>query len=344
MRSELPVVYHPAYDVLMPEGHVFPMSKFRGVRELLQRDALAVPVTFHRPEPVSRDQVELVHDPGYVRDYLEGTLDEAAMRRIGFPWNEAVVRRTMHAAGGTLLTARLALQHGIAANTAGGTHHAFRDHGSGFCIFNDLAITCRVLLDERRVRRVLIVDLDVHQGDGTAMIFADEPRVVTFSMHGERNFPRIKRDSDVDVALPDDTTDGAYLEALQSHLPRLLRETEPDLVLYDAGVDPHAVDRFGKLALSNDGLQERDRFVIESCRASGVPVACVIGGGYDRDLEALVRRHTIVHRVAAEVLAAIPPATSPAASPATSPAAPTGVRRSGGIRSRVNLNPSDESV
>ena len=243
-----------------------------------------------------------MHDPAYVASYLDGTLDERSLRRIGFPWSEAVVQRTLFATGGTLLTARLALEHGIACNTAGGTHHAFFDYGSGFCIFHDMAIAIRVLQSEGRIERALIVDLDVHQGDGTAELFAEDPTVFTFSMHGAKNFPRIKRSSDLDLALPDGTQDREYLHALRDRLPRLLDDLRPDLVFYDAGVDPHRDDRFGKLALTDAGLAERDRYVLESCRGNGLPVAAVIGGGYDRDLQRLVQRHALLHRAATEVL------------------------------------------
>ncbi len=301
-RRSLPLVYHPAYDVPMPEGHPFPMSKFRALYEYLLAEGLATPDQFHTPVPIPREAVEAVHDAAYVAAYLDGTLEARALRRIGFPWSPAVVRRTMYAAGGTLLTARLALEHGIACNTAGGTHHAFADYGSGFCIFHDMAIAIRLLQGEQAIARALIVDLDVHQGDGTAMIFANDPSVFTFSMHGATNFPRIKRTSDLDVALPDDTEDDAYLEILRSYLPRLLDDVRPDLVFYDAGVDPHRDDRFGKLALTDAGLAARDRYVLESCRATETPVAAVIGGGYDRDLARLVRRHALLHRAATDVL------------------------------------------
>ncbi len=297
---ELPLVYHPDYDVVVPEGHPFPMSKFRGVYEHLLTSGLARLEQFRSPDPVTRAQIEQVHDADFVTSYLTGEIGAKEMRRIGFPWNEAIVRRTVRAAGGTLLTARLAFQHGIAANTAGGTHHAFPDFGSGFCIFNDLAIAIRTLQVEGAIEKALVVDLDVHQGDGTAVVFENDPTVFTFSMHGATNFPRIKRRSDLDVALPDATGDEEYLAALRGRLPTILANFDPDLVLYDAGVDPHHSDRFGKLALSDEGLEERDRYVIDTCRDLGFPVACVIGGGYHRDIERLVRRHSILHRVATE--------------------------------------------
>jgi acetoin utilization deacetylase AcuC-like enzyme len=220
-----------------------------------------------------------------VAAYCQGSLDAKAQRRIGLPWSPNLVRRTCTAVGGTILTAKLALNQGIACNTAGGTHHAFPDRGAGFCIFNDLAIATRILLHQGLVQRVLIVDLDVHQGDGTAWIFQDDPRVFTFSMHCAVNFPRQKQTSDLDVPLPEGMEDDAYLRQLQAHLPDLLSQIRPDLVLYDAGADTHRGDRLGKLAMTNTGLYARDRYVLTTCVNGGYPVACVIGGGYDDNMD-----------------------------------------------------------
>jgi acetoin utilization deacetylase AcuC-like enzyme len=203
--------------------------------------------------------------------------------------------------GGTTLTAKLALKYGIACNTAGGTHHAFPDFGSGFCIFNDLAIAARVLQKWGLVKQVLIVDLDVHQGDGTAFIFQNDPKVFTFSMHCEINFPSRKQTSDLDVPLPEGLDNDGYLQILANYLPDLLSQVKPDLVLYDAGVDTHVGDRLGKLALTDEGLYRRERQVLSTCRAGGYPVACVIGGGYAEDMEGLVYRHSLLHRAARDV-------------------------------------------
>ncbi|MCB0051743.1 MAG: histone deacetylase, partial [Caldilinea sp.] len=243
----------------------------------------------------------LAHDATYVSEYAEGRLDGRAMRRIGFPWSEALVRRTFTALGSTLLAAELALEHGLACSTAGGTHHAFRAAGSGYCIFNDLAVAARWLHTRGLARRVLIVDLDVHQGDGTASILRDDADLVTFSVHCDANFPFRKEASDLDVALPVGADDTTYLAALAAHLPDLLAQTRPNIVLYDAGVDPHRDDALGKLALSDEGLLRRDRYVLETCIQRGIPVATVIGGGYSKDVDTLGRRHTIVHRAASEV-------------------------------------------
>jgi acetoin utilization deacetylase AcuC-like enzyme len=227
-------------------------------------------------------------------------LSRAEARRIGLPATPAVVRRSWLAVGGTLLTARLALRHGLACHLAGGTHHAFAAAGSGFCIFNDVAVAARALLAEGLVRRVLVVDLDVHQGDGTASLFANEPRVFTFSAHAERNFPLRKGCSDCDLPLPDGLEDGPYLAAVAGVLPDLLTQVRPDLVFYNAGVDPHRQDRLGRLCLSDLGLLQRERMVLELCLRQGVPVATVIGGGYDA-LGPLVERLGLVVRAAAEM-------------------------------------------
>ncbi len=299
----LPFVYHPDYVVPLPPEHRFPMPKFQLLYNELLRDRVAVPAQFHLPRIPTPDWLELVHVPAYVADYCQGTLDPKAQRRIGLPWSPALVRRTCTAVGGTILTAQLALEKGIACNTAGGTHHAFPDYGSGFCIFNDLAIAARVLQLQQRVQRILIVDLDVHQGDGTAYIFQRDPSVFTFSMHCEVNFPSRKQHSDLDVPLPEGMEDDAYLQTLAAYLPDLLSEIKPDLVLYDAGVDPHFDDRLGKLALTDTGIFRRDMQVLSTCVAGGYPVACVIGGGYGHSMQDLVYRHSLLFRAANQVFA-----------------------------------------
>lgn len=298
---DLPIVYHPDYVVPLPPGHRFPMAKFRQLYELLLQQGVAHPQQIHQPTPPEQTWLELVHQPTYVQAYCQGTLDAKAQRRIGLPWSPALVQRTCIAVGGTILTAQLALQAGLACNTAGGTHHAFPDYGAGFCIFNDLAIAARTLQSQGLVNTVLIVDLDVHQGDGTAWIFRDDPSVFTFSMHCEVNFPGTKQQSDLDVPLPVGLEDDAYLQTLANYLPDLLAVVQPDLVLYDAGVDPHLDDRLGKLALSDHGLFCRDMQVLSTCVQQGYPVACVIGGGYSDDLAALVARHALLHRAATQV-------------------------------------------
>ncbi|MFN6569965.1 histone deacetylase [Dendronalium sp. ChiSLP03b] len=298
---ELPIIYHPDYVAPLPEGHRFPMSKFRKLYELLLADGVAQIEQIHIPERPPQDLIESVHTPDYVQAYCEGTLDPKVQRRIGLPSSPALVNRTCVAVGGTILTAQLALTQGLACNTAGGTHHAFPSYGSGFCIFNDLAIASRVLQKLGLVQKILIVDLDVHQGDGTAFIFQGDETVFTFSMHCEVNFPGTKQKSDLDVPLPVGMEDDAYLQTLASFLSDLLSDVKPDLVFYDAGVDPHVGDRLGKLALTDAGIFRREMQVLSTCVGSGYPVACVIGGGYADDMKSLVWRHSLLHRAASEV-------------------------------------------
>jgi acetoin utilization deacetylase AcuC-like enzyme len=298
---DLPIVYHPDYVAPLPPDHRFPMAKFRCLYEQLIADGVAIANQFHHPELPPLKWIEQVHQADYVQDYCGGTLEPKALRRIGLPWSQALANRTCIAVGGTVLTARLALQTGLACNTAGGTHHAFPSYGSGFCIFNDLAIAARTLQGLGVANKILIVDLDVHQGDGTAVIFAHDASVFTFSMHCEVNFPGTKQQSDLDVPLPIGMEDEAYLQTLASFLPDLLTQVRPDLVLYDAGVDPHLGDRLGKLALTDTGLYRREMQVLSTCVGAGFPVACVIGGGYADDLEALVYRHSLLHRAASTI-------------------------------------------
>ncbi len=297
----LPLVYSHDYVTPLPDGHRFPMPKFGILRDLLIGRGIATPDQFHCPSIGSFELIASAHDPAYVRSFFEGSIGCDDVRRIGLPWSEGLVTRTRTAVAGTLLTCELALEHGLACNTAGGTHHAHRDFGSGFCIFNDIAIAAQMLADRGSVGHVLIIDLDVHHGDGTATIFADDPRVFTFSMHCEKNFPAKKPPSDLDVALAKGVGDDEYTDTLAQHLPRLLEQAEPDLVIYDAGVDVHRDDRLGHLELTDDGLYERDHYVIHQCRSHGIPTACVIGGGYDADHTRLAWRHAAVHRAATDV-------------------------------------------
>ncbi len=277
------------------------MPKFQLLRDFLVSDGVIGEDQLYQPGRPPQAWLELVHETAYVTAYCGGTLDAKAQRRIGLPWSEGLVRRTCTAVGGTILTAKLALNQGLACNTAGGTHHAFPDYGSGFCIFNDIAIATRLLKAQNLLKTILVVDLDVHQGDGTAWIFRNDPTVFTFSMHCAVNFPSRKQISDLDIPLNEGTEDDEYLRQLANHLPGLVTQIEPDLVLYDAGVDPHRNDRLGKLALTDEGLYRRDKYVLETCAQAGYPVACVIGGGYGKDMGALIQRHAYLHRAASEV-------------------------------------------
>ena len=295
------VVYHPDYVAPLPDVHRFPMPKFKILRDLLLKDRVIDLEQIFEPELPDLASIQLVHTPKYVRAYCNGTLEYKAQRRIGLPWSKALAHRTRIAIGGTILAAKLALDYGCACNTAGGTHHAFPDYGSGFCIFNDLAIASRVLQQQSLVSKILIIDCDVHQGDGTAYIFQNDDSVFTFSMHCEANFPGKKQQSDLDISLPVGLDDDGYLQILASHLPDLLSEVQPDLVLFDAGVDTHVSDRLGKLSLTDRGIYRRERMVLSICKAGGYPVASVIGGGYGKDMSALVYRHSLLHRAAQEV-------------------------------------------
>lgn len=294
-----PFIYHQAYSAPLPSSHRFPMAKFRLLHQLLLERELARAEQFVQPLPAPRRWLELVHEPRYHQAFAHGTLTHQEQRRIGLPATTALVQRTWLAVGGTVLTARLALEHGLACHLAGGTHHAYPDRGSGFCIFNDCAVAAQVLLDEGRVQQLMVIDLDVHQGDATAAIFASEPRVFTVSVHCQSNFPLRKQNSDIDLPLDDGLQDDDYLIAIGDLIPNLLDQVQPDLVLYNAGVDPHRGDRLGKLCLSSMGLLNRDRLVLDACLRRSIPVATVIGGGYD-DLEPLVQRHALVFRAAKE--------------------------------------------
>ena len=298
----VPVVHHPAYVAPLPPAHRFPMPKFARLLACLRETGLLLPSQEFVPEPAPRGWLELAHAGSYVSAILEGRLDPAAERRLGLPLSPALAMRARCAVAGTVLAARLALEHGVACNTAGGSHHAFAGFGSGFCVFNDVAVAAALLLAEGLVGRVLVVDLDVHQGDGTAAIFAGEPRVVTFSIHCRANFPARKQQSDLDLALDAGTGDADYLAAVAGLVPALLDRVRPDLVFYNAGVDPHGDDRLGRLAMTDAGLAERERLVLAACRARGVPVACVVGGGYAEDLDRLARRHALLH----EAILALP--------------------------------------
>jgi acetoin utilization deacetylase AcuC-like enzyme len=275
----------------LPPEHRFPMAKYRLLRERVLAEGIVAPGDLCEPAAASWDELRLVHTAAYVDHVASGTLPPEIQRAIGFPWSPAMVERSRRSVGGTIAAARMAMVDGTAANLAGGTHHAFADRGAGYCVFNDIAVASRVMMQEGAVSRVLVVDLDVHQGDGTAAIFAGDPAVFTFSMHGASNFPFRKQLSDLDIALPDGTGDDDYLAMLDRHLRPLVEGHHPDLVFYLAGADPYHGDRLGKLRLTIEGLRARDAFVFATCRAAGLPVAVVMGGGYAYDVDAIVRIH-----------------------------------------------------
>lgn len=300
----LPIVYHPAYSKpVMPDGHRFPMPVFREIYRRLIKDGVAVPGKnlFQPARMPSLEELTAVHDEDYVNKFMMGAMTDEEQRKMGLPWTEELVERTLSEVSGTVLTADLALACGLAVNTAGGTHHAHRSHASGYCIFNDLAITAKRVIARGAVDRVLIVDLDVHQGDGTAAATADDANVYTLSVHCEDNFPRTKASSSRDVPLPTGTGDDVYIKTTEAALRESIEECNPQLVLYDAGVDVHASDDLGGFELTDEGLIRREALVIDTCVGRGIPVAAVVGGGYDKDMEALARRHCILHHVAREI-------------------------------------------
>jgi len=292
------VVHHPDYVTEAPARSTYRWGKNGAIRDLLIEAGEAI--AWHLPEPAARAWLEAVHDPGYVAEVLEARVPADKARRIGFPVTESVARRARVVPAGTLLAAQLALEHGFAANTAGGSHHALRDTGAGYCVFNDLAVAAARLAEEGR--RVLVVDCDVHQGDGTAALLAGRDGCATYSIHAEKNFPVRKARSTLDVALPDGVGDAEYLEVLERTLAPLLDGFAPDLILYQAGVDPFAEDRLGRLALSEDGLVVRERLVAGLARARGLPLASTVGGGYGDDVMAIARRHVRSITTLGEVL------------------------------------------
>jgi len=297
----LPLVYHPNYSCPFPENHRFVMSKFVRLHDYCQHTGLIGKDNLFTPHKASFSELETAHSRAYLDSLCGQTMDPKAWRRVGVPWSEGLVERTLTAPSGTRLTARLALQYGMASHLAGGTHHAHYDFGSGFCIVNDLAYTALTLLHSGEVNKLLIFDLDVHQGDGTAAILASEPRAFTCSVHCEKNFPFRKSNSDLDVGLDKGLTDHDYLKVVDNTLQQLLDEQQPDLVIYDAGADVWEGDELGHLNISLNGVRERDELVLRHCLRRHIPVATVIGGGYDRDHERLARRHAIVVESAAQL-------------------------------------------
>jgi acetoin utilization deacetylase AcuC-like enzyme len=281
----------------LPEGHRFPIAKY----ELLRQRVLAADLgEVREPERIDRGSLLRVHTARYVDAFTGGSLAPDELRKLGFPWSVALVERSYRAVGGTLAAARFALDEGIAMNLAGGTHHAFPDRGEGFCVFNDVAVAIRALQTEGRIERAAIVDLDVHQGNGTNAIFAGDDSVYTFSMHGRRNYPFAKVEGSLDLELEDGCTDDDYLALLVDALPRVVAEAKPDLVVYLAGADPHVDDTLGRLCLSAAALARRDVMVLESAREVGIPVAVTIAGGYGRDIDTTVGVHFETARVAAQ--------------------------------------------
>lgn len=293
------------YTFPLPDGHRFPIAKYEQLREQVLIEGIVTPDSLCEPGRATRDALLLVHTTDYVDRFLEGRLSPEELRRVGFPWSTALVERSLRAVGGTCEAAAAALDDGIAMNLAGGTHHAFADHGEGFCVFNDVAIAIRALQRTGRLRRAAIVDLDVHQGNGTNAIFAGDDTVFTFSMHGGRNYPFHKVPGSLDLELEDGATDAEYLDVLSTNLPIALTRAQPELVVYLAGADPHEGDALGRLGLTFEGLARRDAFVIDLCREVGLPVAITVAGGYGRNLQDTVRIHVETARIASSAAVSV---------------------------------------
>ncbi|TGE21630.1 histone deacetylase [Hymenobacter aquaticus] len=298
----LSVAWAPLYAHPLPENHRFPMLKYELLPEQLLREGIITEADLFEPRPLAETEILRTHDAEYYRRLVAGQLTRQEERATGFPWSEQLIRREVTILDGTVECARRALLHGIALNIAGGTHHAFADRGEGFCLLNDQAVAANYLLAHAPgVRTILIVDLDVHQGNGTAALFQHEPRVFTFSMHGARNYPHRKEQSDLDLPLADGTDDAAYLQLLAATLPRLLDEVQPDFVFYLAGVDVLATDKLGHLSLTREGCRRRDELVLRLCRQHALPVVVCMGGGYSVRIADIVEAHANTFRLAAEL-------------------------------------------
>lgn len=297
----IPLVSHPAYSFPFPSNHRFPMEKFSLLTEHLTNNGLLTSSNLFRPGRSKDELLQQAHCPKYVKAFISNHLSPKALRRMGLPWSEALVKRTLISPNGTFLSAQLALKHGIAGHLAGGTHHAHFDFASGFCIFNDLAITARALLAQKKVNKLLIFDCDVHQGDGTASILSNEKRAHTCSIHCEKNFPAKKAISDSDIGLQPHTSDDAYLECVHDTLLNLIHQQQPELIIYDAGVDIFKDDPLGLLDISFNGIRQRERIVLNLCKKHNIPVITVIGGGYDNNCTALAKRHALVTEEASKI-------------------------------------------
>ena len=297
----LKIAYHPIYNHPLPDTHRFPMEKYDLIPQQLIHEGTCTKDNFFEPEIPNNKYFFSVHTPEYFFDLLNITLSKKEERKIGFPLSEQLIAREMVITDGSMKASEFALEHGIAMNIAGGTHHAFTDSGEGFCLLNDQAVSARYLQNKGLIKKVLIVDLDVHQGNGTAEIFRDDASVFTFSMHGKSNYPFHKEQSDLDIPLENDTKDEEYLSILKNTLPKLIKEQKPDFIFYQCGVDILESDKLGKLCISLEGCKERDRFVLQTCFDHKIPVMCSMGGGYSRDINIIVQAHANTFRLAQEI-------------------------------------------
>lgn len=294
------VFYSPRYYADIGQTHIFPIRKFEMVRDQLLREGTLRFDELLEPVPASIAQVKLVHTDDYVTRLCDGTLTAKEIRRLGLPWSQSLVTRSFFAVGGTIAAARTAIELGYGSNLAGGTHHSFADRGEGFCVLNDVAVAIRVLRQESIIHRALIIDCDVHQGNGTATIFSDDDLTFTFSMHGANNYPLFKANSNLDIELADGISDREYLSTLRSNLPHVLG-FKPDLVFYLAGADPYVNDKLGRLALSIEGLRERDSLVLRECYQHEIPVVTVMSGGYGKDINDTIEIHCNTIRIVKEI-------------------------------------------
>lgn len=297
----LKIAYHPIYKHDLPKGHRFPMDKYTLIPQQLLYEGTCIDENFFEPEIPNNKYIYLVHDPAYVSDLINITLDQKSARKIGFPLSEELIAREMIIADGTIKASKYAIEFGIGMNIAGGTHHAFSDKGEGFCMFNDQAIGARYLLEKHLATKILIIDLDVHQGNGTAEIFQDNEAVFTFSMHGKNNYPFHKEKSNLDISLEKGTKDQEYLSILKETFPKLIETHQPDFIYYLCGVDVIETDQLGTLSLSIKGCKERDRFVLQTCKDLNIPVMCSMGGGYSADIKIIVNAHANTFRLAQEI-------------------------------------------
>jgi len=297
----LNIAFHPIYQLPLPVKHRFPMEKYDLLPRQLMHEGTCTPEDFFTPTALDRATLERIHHSEYIDKLLALDLDKKEARKIGFPLSKQLIDREIIIAGGTIQGALKALEHGIAMNIAGGTHHAFKAHGEAFCLFNDQAIAAQYLLDQELVDTILIVDLDVHQGNGTAEIFESNSKVFTFSMHGEKNYPFHKEKSDLDIALEDGCSDEVFLNILEETLPKLIAQNQPDFIFYLCGVDVLETDKLGRLGMSITGCKQRDTYVLELCKKQGIPVQCSMGGGYSKDIKIILEAHANTFRTAKNI-------------------------------------------
>ncbi|MFL9837663.1 histone deacetylase [Flavobacterium sp. ST-75] len=297
----LPIAYHPIYKHPLPEGHRFPMIKYELLPQQLLHEGTAVQSDFYSPSLPDMQHILAVHKKEYVDELVNLTLDPRAVRKIGFPLSAELVERELRIAEGTIWGCHRAMEHGIAFNIAGGTHHAYSDRGEAFCLLNDQAIGAQYLINNKLAKKVLIVDLDVHQGNGTAEIFESNSDIFTFSVHGKSNYPFKKETSDLDIALPDNTGDSKYLSILEETLPKLIDTEKPDFIFYLSGVDILASDKLGKLGCTIDGCRQRDEYVLSLCHKLNIPVQCSMGGGYSPDIKIIIEAHANTYRTARHI-------------------------------------------